>query len=638
MIIIIPLGGIGNRFKINGYNKPKALIKIFGKPILFWLIDNITIPDDNTIVYIPYNKEYVSYRLEDILQKTYPSINFKFFCLNKNTRGAAETLNISLKNLNLNDQPIISLDSDNFYLTDILKLWNRKNSIILFKDVCETPIYSYVLMNENNKITKIIEKEKISDYACCGSYAFSSYKELIKYTDYIIHHNIKSKNEFYTSTVISEMLKNDIIFDSIIVNSNSYISLGTPIQLRSFYNNYPKKSCIDLKNNLNKMRICFDLDNTLVTYPKIEGDYNSVDPIYKNIEYLNYLRSFGHTIIIYTARRMKTHNGNNGKIMADVGKITFDTLEKFNIYYDEIYFGKPYADVYIDDLGLNCFDDMEKELGFYLDYIKPRDFNHINNDYLETYKKESHNLSGEIYYYNNIPNKIKDMFPIFISYDINNTWYQIEKIKGLTSSTMYTSKLLTNVMLESIMNSMKRIHTCHYENNNNINIYSNYSKKIRNRYNSYDYSLFENHNQIFTELITYFDNYEKMDKGKKVVIHGDTVLTNILINDYNKIKFIDMRGELDTELTILGDYLYDWGKLYQSLIGYDNILLDKPIDEIYQKNMLDTFYKYFITVYSKEELVCMKMITKSLLFTLIPFHNNEKCIKYYNLINSSYLI
>ena len=129
-----------------------------------------------------------------------------------------------------------------------------------------------------------------------------------------------------------------------------------------------------------------------------------------------------------------------------------------------------------------------------------------------------------------------------------------------------------------------------------------------------------------------------MDKGKKVVIHGDTVLTNILINDYNKIKFIDMRGELDTELTILGDYLYDWGKLYQSLIGYDNILLDKPIDEIYQKNMLDTFYKYFITVYSKEELVCMKMITKSLLFTLIPFHNNEKCIKYYNLINSSYLI
>ena len=42
-----------------------------------------------------------------------------------------------------------------------------------------------------------------------------------------------------------------------------------------------------------------------------------------------------HIIIIYTARRMKTHKGNVGKITADIGKITFDTLEKFNIPYDD---------------------------------------------------------------------------------------------------------------------------------------------------------------------------------------------------------------------------------------------------------------------------------------------------------------
>ena len=31
MIILIPIGGIGSRFKKNKYNKPKALIKVFGK-------------------------------------------------------------------------------------------------------------------------------------------------------------------------------------------------------------------------------------------------------------------------------------------------------------------------------------------------------------------------------------------------------------------------------------------------------------------------------------------------------------------------------------------------------------------------------------------------------------------------------
>ena len=66
MIIIIPIGGIGQRFKENGYNKPKALIKVFGKPILFWLIDSLNINKDS-IIYIPYNKEYQKYRFEELI-------------------------------------------------------------------------------------------------------------------------------------------------------------------------------------------------------------------------------------------------------------------------------------------------------------------------------------------------------------------------------------------------------------------------------------------------------------------------------------------------------------------------------------------------------------------------------------------
>jgi hypothetical protein len=58
---------------------------------------------------------------------------------------------------------------------------------------------------------------------------------------------------------------------------------------------------------IKKLRFCFDLDNTLVTFPKIPNDYTTVEPIQNTINYLKYLKTFGHTIIIYTARRMKTH-------------------------------------------------------------------------------------------------------------------------------------------------------------------------------------------------------------------------------------------------------------------------------------------------------------------------------------------
>ena len=74
---------------------------------------------------------------------------------------------------------------------------------------------------------------------------------------------------------------------------------------------------------------------------------------------------------------------------------------------------------------------------------------------IEIYTKRSKDLSGEIYYYSNIPSEIKDMFPLFIDYDINNTWYSIQKIGGLTLSNLYLSELLTFTTLEIIMKSIK---------------------------------------------------------------------------------------------------------------------------------------------------------------------------------------
>ena len=633
MIVIIPLGGTGERFKKNNYKEPKALIKVFGQPILFYLLDNIDTKQVTKII-IPYNKEYSHYNFENLLKNKFPSYNFSFFKLQENTRGAAETLNLALKNENMyEDSPILCLDGDNFYNIDIIDRWDGKDGIITFEDINSDPIYSYVNINNLNFITDIKEKEKISNFACSGGYGFSSWKNLLKYTNHIINNNIRDKDEFYTSVVIKEMIKDDIPFENLNINKKNWICLGTPIQLRQFYHNFPKNN-FNNKQLIKNKRICFDLDNTLVTHPKVYGDYTTVEPITKNINYLKYLKSFGNTIIIYTARRMRTHSGNVGKINADVGKITFDTLDKFDVPYDEIYFGKPYADVYIDDLALNCFDDMEKSWGYYMDHIDTRSFNELNANTIETFTKKSEDLSGEIYYYKNIPREIKDLFGLFIDYDENNKWYKMEKINGLTATTLYLSELMTTNNLINIMNSIKRIQDVKVfeKNTQYLNIYENYSNKLRNRFTRYDYSQFKDSEDVYNDLSDKLLEYEKNKRGRLTVIHGDTVLTNILINTFDKIKFIDMRGQLGKNLTIYGDWLYDWAKLYQSLIGYDKILMSKNISLSYETKMISEFEKYFINLYSNEDFINLKLITKSLLFTLIPLHNNDKCLKYYNLI------
>ena len=72
MNIIIPLGGIGKRFSDNGYTKPKPLIKVLGKEIIFWLLDSLKIKDSDN-VYIPYN-EYLDVQFDEVVNSIYPNI------------------------------------------------------------------------------------------------------------------------------------------------------------------------------------------------------------------------------------------------------------------------------------------------------------------------------------------------------------------------------------------------------------------------------------------------------------------------------------------------------------------------------------------------------------------------------------
>ncbi len=234
MIIIIPIGGIGQRFKENGYKNPKALINIYGKSIISYLLDNLN-TDNIDYIFIPYNKEYKNYRFEDLLIKNYPKINFKFFCLENNTRGAAETINIGINNLNEERNiPVLCLDCDSFYTNDIISQWNGENCIFSFEDENENPIYSYVKTSDDNVIVDIKEKEKISNNACTGAYGFKSINELKKYTSKIIENNIMQKSEFYTSGVIKEMINNGSVYINIIIEKKNFVQLGIPNDVEKF--------------------------------------------------------------------------------------------------------------------------------------------------------------------------------------------------------------------------------------------------------------------------------------------------------------------------------------------------------------------------------------------------------------------
>ena len=94
------------------------------------------------------------------------------------------------------------------------------------------------------------------------------------------------------------------------------------------------------------MVYCFDIDGTLCT--NTEGNYNEAEPLPAVISRINLLYEKGNKIILYTARGSTTG--------IDWRDLTELQLKEWNVKYHELHFGKPSADIYIDDKVLNIKD------------------------------------------------------------------------------------------------------------------------------------------------------------------------------------------------------------------------------------------------------------------------------------------
>lgn len=120
------------------------------------------------------------------------------------------------------------------------------------------------------------------------------------------------------------------------------------------------------------MRIVIDLDGTICEL-KSEGEsYADLAPKPGASERIAELRAAGHTVVIHTARNMATTGGNVGKAVANIGKITLDWLSRHGIEYDEICFGKPNAEVYLDDRAVRFSSWAEISSDYLAKVARPR--------------------------------------------------------------------------------------------------------------------------------------------------------------------------------------------------------------------------------------------------------------------------
>jgi len=678
--VVIPMGGIGSRFTKEQYRFPKPLVRICGREMLLWILDHLCcMPGDTIWIAMPAELDE-QFLITNRIRQEYPALEIRTVHLQFQTKGSAETLYSTLQEMDEHylSRRTVSLDCDTIYFSDILsslrKLPPGEGASYYFEEKSGRPIFSFLKLDGDGRIEDIQEKIVISTHANTGAYAFSSGKLMRQYCGKRLDMDIGELGEYYTSTVIKEMIKDGHVFRG--VHVDDHVCVGTPRQLQEFLvglrsknldrRSLKTKSVEDIQKK--KQRFCFELDGTLVSFPEVPNDYSSIRPIQSNIKLAQELHAAGHYIVIQTARCMKIHKGNVAAVIADVGKLTIDTLDEFKIPYDELVFGKPHADVYIDDHAIHAQMNTFKEIGWLRDkefdghegywekktlmpepqseMIDPRSFNTVitvGDAILKSGPKKL--ILGERYFYENVPEELRgyfpkllhdrDAIPIDSCEDVLNL--KMELIPGITFSSLLMGKCVTPGRLLAMLDVLKEMHS--YKgllSGGDVKLdssllYQNYAPKLQQRFEEHEVKYRElggNVSFYYEIILKHLVGYQENDRAYYAnIIHGDPVFTNVILSKSNTIKMIDMRGCLGEIRTLTGDAVYDLGKVYQTITGYDFLLHHGEItdnDCIFLDKLEEHFWAFVSENYPIVRHDDVRMITASLYFSLIPLHDKRK--------------
>lgn len=195
------MAGLGSRFADKGYIKPKPLIDVNGEPMIKRVVDSLNI--DGQYIFIVQKEHSVRYHLQDVLDEIVPGC--KIVEIDGLTDGAARTT-LAAKDLINNDTPLLIANSDQVIIWDpfaFSSLLHSVDAMALFS-ANETK-WSYAVI-DGGRVTRVAEKEVISNNASVGIYGFQHGSDYVKYAEQMIDKDIRTNNEFYICPVYNEAI------------------------------------------------------------------------------------------------------------------------------------------------------------------------------------------------------------------------------------------------------------------------------------------------------------------------------------------------------------------------------------------------------------------------------------------------
>lgn len=225
--LIMPMGGGGTRFGNKGFNLPKPLIELQGKPFFYWAVQSVLkFVDVQDIIFVVLKEHVEQFQIDKVIKSYYP--NAIIHIIPQVLNGAVLTCCEGLKEI-CDENPILFNDCDHAFVCDSFYEYCQKadftesdGALLTFES--SEPCYSYAKLNEAGNVIKTVEKEVVSNQAICGAYYFRNKEIFLQNVDSYLEKC--AYKEFFISGIYNEMAEKDKVIRTF--PTNVHISFGTP--------------------------------------------------------------------------------------------------------------------------------------------------------------------------------------------------------------------------------------------------------------------------------------------------------------------------------------------------------------------------------------------------------------------------
>ncbi|WP_415408733.1 hypothetical protein ACLM45_08200 [Synechococcus sp. A10-1-5-9] len=366
MNYVLTAAGNGTRFLKSGIKPPKPLILVQGEELLLKSLRSFPLKSGDNVFFVTQKCHNIRSILSKKLSNIYPNVSMHWLELDYIPNGQLLSAAEAIRHFNINDEFIVhNCDTSFDFIFDYLKdLLSSNPDCYSIVPVFNAPGDHWSFVKTSKKDSPIAielsEKKRISSNCSIGTYYFSASSNfLCDVKDYVSYVEDKQRpGELYIAPFINYMLHNKHKKVLIMPALNHKI-YGTPKELCEScgISHFELLSQNSWRAHQRKTLVV-DVDGTLCG-PPIKGDYNLCEPDREVIEKLRDHDKKGNYIILFTARNMRSFNGNIGLINKYTSPILLRWLDKYNVPYDEIVFGKPWGSggvEYIDDKNTSVKD------------------------------------------------------------------------------------------------------------------------------------------------------------------------------------------------------------------------------------------------------------------------------------------